>query len=64
MFFKPSWKGPEGVWGGLVGVWGAVGLEKPIDSMTCKLTPTTKIDLEPVLLRSGSFQHQKKHINS
>ena len=28
--------------------------------MTCKLTPATKIDLEPVLLRSGSFKHQKK----
>ena len=46
--------------GGLWGLWRPVGLEKLVDSMTCKLTPTTKIDLEPVLLRSGSFQHQKK----
>ena len=31
-------------------LWGPVGLERPIDSMTCKLTPATKIDLTPIFV--------------
>ena len=46
-FFKPSWGGPGGSPGGLGGSGNPVGLEKLVDSMTCKLSPTTKIHLAP-----------------
>ena len=57
---KPSWGSPGGVWGVWKGVWGAVGLEKPVDSMTCKLFPSPIFLLRPVLTRSGMVQNQKK----
>ena len=60
-FFKPFWGGPGGSPGVLGRSWGAVGLETLIDSMTCKLSPATKIDLEPVWLRSGMVQKSKKN---
>ena len=51
-------------------VWGSgrpVGLEKLVDSMTCKLTPTTKIDLAPVfwevrLVRNSKTQKKRRII--
>ena len=42
-----------------MGVWGAVWLEKPIDSMTWRLSPTTKLSSDPVLLRSGPSMAKK-----
>ena len=59
--FKPpgevSWGSP----GGLGSSWGAVGLEKLVDSMTCKLFPATKIHLAPLLGRSGMVPNSKKN---
>ena len=46
--------------GGLVwGVWGAVGLEKLVDSLTWRLSPTTKFGSDPVSLRSGPGMAKK-----
>ena len=41
-----------------LGLWGAVGLEKLVDSMTCKLFPATKIDLDPGFSRLGAALHE------
>ena len=53
---KPPGEGP----GGSPGVLGRsekpVGLEKLVDSMTSKLTPTTKLSFSPVLRRLGLGQ--------
>ena len=59
-FFKPPWGGPGGSSGGLWGSGKAVGLEKLVDSMTCKLPPTTKIHLAPLF--GGSSLEFPRHV--
>ena len=50
---KPSWGSPGRSPGVLGGSWGPVLLEKLVDSMTCKLPPTTRLSFSPVLRRPG-----------
>ena len=49
-----------------MGLWGAVWLEKPVDSLTRRIFPTTKLRFDPVLLSSGpgmAKKFQENHRN-